>query len=81
MGYRGVLMQDLACELPRILILRTRVNKGRKKAEAARPRPRRISWEFSGAPALKGSARLSCCPVKPLTSPTILTLDETQSLN
>jgi hypothetical protein len=27
MGYRGVVMQDLGCELPRISIPRTRVNK------------------------------------------------------
>jgi hypothetical protein len=31
MGYWGVVMQDLGYELPRILILGTSVNKGKKK--------------------------------------------------
>jgi hypothetical protein len=34
MGYWGVVMQDLGYELPRILIPRTRVNKGKEKAGA-----------------------------------------------
>jgi hypothetical protein len=29
-GYRGEAMQDLGCELPRILIPRTPMNKGKK---------------------------------------------------
>jgi hypothetical protein len=33
MGYWGVVMQDPACELPRIPIPRTWVNKDIKKAE------------------------------------------------
>jgi len=31
MGYWGVVMQDLACELPRIPIPRNRVNKDKKR--------------------------------------------------
>ena len=35
MGYWGVVMQDLACELPRILIPRTSVNKGKEESGAS----------------------------------------------
>src|SRR5215218_242661 len=37
--YRGGVMQDPASELPRILIPRTSVNKGKEKGRGARPRP------------------------------------------
>jgi hypothetical protein len=39
MGYRGAVMQDLACELRRTLIPRTRVNKGKRKGRGNIPQP------------------------------------------
>jgi hypothetical protein len=39
MGYRGVVMQDLANVLRRISIPRTRMNKGKIKNRSVVPRP------------------------------------------
>ena len=39
LGYRGASMQDLGYELPRILIPRTSVNKGKKKGRSYDARP------------------------------------------
>jgi len=38
MGYRGVIMQDLGYELPRIPILGRWVNKGKRKGRGFSPR-------------------------------------------
>ena len=45
-GYRGEAMQDLGFELPRILIPRTSVNKGRKKGRGMEAPA--LLWESMG---------------------------------
>jgi hypothetical protein len=54
MWYWGVVMQDPACELPRISIPRTRVNKGNKK----------VGWALVAGPAPSPMAFAALCRLR-----------------
>ena len=56
MGYSGVVMQDPACELPRMPIPRTRVNKGKKKGRHTAPGPTAERTPHQEAQGVRGAA-------------------------